>query len=294
MGGAAVGAGMSHAAFSPQAQAMPGFGPLLGGQTAYRMPGTARTAYPPSGRYPAPGSYADAGPFASPPHGAPAYAYGYGAAAPAPRRGTTPKRLLVIAGVTLLALTSIGGLMSLVRATMTPKAASGPPLTLSTFAPAFLVGRVQSGPAETARVRATMQPFVTTMRQLPGSGQTLVQPYGPGTLGDGAPYRGPDGEIVLMWNGFAAPFSQRDMAAGLIHGGRSYYTNPTVLQTNEADGGVLACIAETTRTQERAAALCYWLRSGTGMVVIAETGVPAATVQQDARQAVANMVHLAP
>jgi len=296
--GSTVGGGTAYAAFAPVTQAMPGFGVPAGGSG---MPAGGRSPYAAfdPGQHPGPaygtpsyGTPAYGAPaYGTPAYGAPAYGYGYGVPAPAPRGRPTARRLLVVAGVTLLVLLTAGGLTSVLRASRTARTASGAPLTMVAVAPAFLVGRAQSDAVETARVRARMEPFVTSMRLLPGSGQTHVQPYGPGTLGEGAPYRGPNGEIVLLWSAFSAPVDQRTVAAGLMQGGRSYYDNPTVLQTNEADGGVLACIAETSTTRATEASLCYWVRSGTGLIVVGETGVPAATVQQDARQAVADMTH---
>jgi hypothetical protein len=194
-------------------------------------------------------------------------------------------RVLIIVAVVLVTLSGIaGGLRGIAKGRSGAQPAPGPPLTLATVAPETVVGRTPSTGAEVAQERLTLLAQTRgVLGQLPGMSPAKLEIYGPGPKT--APERGL-GMAMLVWTGGSTPFDQDEFAAGFADGAVRGSGGRTIT-TSAPDGGVVVChesvqdVGPTT--------LCLWIRSGSGLVMLAEYDVATDTVRSDLAGVVAQM-----
>lgn len=209
----------------------------------------------------------------------------YDGSAPPSSGSSSAVRTLIAVAVVLVALGGLaGGLRGPATGGAQAEAAPGPPLTLATVAPEMVLGRTPAGDALAAEDRSTvLDRMRAVLGPIPGSGPAAMEIYGPDP--EGAPQRGL-GIVTLVWTASSAPFSADEVAAGFseaavrLDGGRA-------TTTTAPDGGVVVCHESVEEVGPTS--LCVWVRSGTGLVALAEHDVPADTVRADLSGVVAQM-----
>lgn len=186
-------------------------------------------------------------------------------------------RVLLAIAFVVVALAAISrGFDGAMTARVDPLRAPGPALTLETVAPESVLGRLPADPQEYGDLRTQalveLSPGVTGV---PDPSPAQLEIYGPGPAG--APPRGL-GIVLAMWSATSTPFDQdgyaRDVAAGAVKS-----AGDRAVTRMAKDGGLVVC-TETTPGGD-AASLCWWIRSASGVVLLAEYGVEPEVVRSD-------------
>lgn len=209
----------------------------------------------------------------------------YDGSAPPSSGSASVVRILIGVAVVLVTLGGLaGGLRGPAEGGAQAAPAPGPPLTLATVAPEMVLGRTPSSDALAADDRSTtLDRMRALLGPIPGSSPAAVEIYGPGP--EGPPDRGL-GIVTLVWTASSAPFSQDELAAGFSEAAvRADDGRATT--TTAPDGGVVVCHESVPEIGPTS--LCVWIRSGTGLVALAEHDVPADTVRADLAGVVAQM-----